>query len=149
MDNITLLSQLYGNGLETAKKLKEARINTPEKALEHSAEKISKITNLSISKARTLLKAALDMTHGKVEEFEERLSKKMGKKSQKSKKKLKIPTSKVKREKGFAFGSYELREKGQTSAGVAREEEQALTGSREEMEKVKRESWHPSFWRFG
>ncbi len=149
MDNITLLSQLYGNGLETAKKLREAGINTPEKALEHNVEKISKIANLSISKAKTLLKAASDMAHGKVKEFEERLSKKKGKKSQMNKKKLEMPASKVKREEAFAFGTYESREKKRLSTGVAREEEEALINSRKKMEREKRDSWHPSFWRFG
>lgn len=149
MDNITLLSQLYGKGLETAQRLKEAGINTPEKALEQGAEKISKIAQISITKARTLLKAASDMKHGKVREFEERLSKRKGKKSQKSKKKVEIPVSGIKGEEAFAFGSFESGERRQTPTGVVKEEEEALIGSRKEMEKTERGSWPLSLWRFG
>jgi hypothetical protein len=75
MDNITLLSQLFGQGLHTARRLKDAGIDRPEKLMEINTEELSQIADMTVSEARAFLNAALEMLEGKRQDFKGRFPK--------------------------------------------------------------------------
>ncbi|MEW5806482.1 MAG: hypothetical protein AB1756_03900 [Acidobacteriota bacterium] len=148
MDNLTLLCQLYGKGLETVQKLKEAGVDGIEKILENSAEKLSGITGLSLAQSRNLWDAAVEMAEGKSGKFEERLPRLKGKALKKKLEKMKRPTQ-LSEEGDFEFGSSRQEAKVMVESGVSKGEAEEISLSSKKPEKASDAYWRESFWRFG
>jgi len=64
MNFLTFVSQLYGKGEETARRLRSAGYSTPEKLSRIAPERVSKITGLSISSAKSIIITAAEMRQG-------------------------------------------------------------------------------------
>lgn len=148
MDNITLLSQLYGKGLDTVQKLQQAGIGNAEAVIENSAEELSRIAEISLAQARNLWSAAAEMAEGKEKNLSPRMAGGKGRMLKKKPEKMKRPAPQ--RGKSRETGALEESSPLTAEQGVTLEEAETISfSSKRPRADQKSSNGLESFWRFG